>query len=151
YVIYLYLSLVSLWFGTSVSAREIIRERAVYKRERMVNLRLLPYVGSKIFILLLIVGLQCLLLFATLKVLDLVGLISIPGSFGGLGELLVMILTAFVGVALVLFVSAIVKTSEMATSLVPLILIPQILFSGLVCVPVGIARVVGVHMAATWY
>jgi len=38
----------------------------------------------------------------------------------------------------------------MATSLVPLILIPQILFSGLVGVPVGIAKVAGVVMPATW-
>src|SRR5262245_65654357 len=38
----------------------------------------------------------------------------------------------------------------MATSLVPLILIPQILFCGLVGVPVGMARVVGVIMPATW-
>jgi ABC transport system ATP-binding/permease protein len=148
--IYFILALVSLWFGTSVSAREIIRERAVYKRERMVNLRLLPYVGSKIFVLLLIVGLQCILLFATLKLLDVVGLMSMPGSFGGLGQLLVMILTGFVGIALGLFVSAIVKTSEMATSLVPLILIPQILFSGLVGIPTGTSKMVGAVMPATW-
>ena len=148
--IYFILALVSLWFGTSVSAREIIRERAVYKRERMVNLRLLPYVGSKIFVLLLIVGMQCLLLFATLKFLNLVGLMSIPGSFGGLGQLLVMVLTGFVGIALGLFVSAIVKTSEMATSLVPLILIPQILFSGLVGIPTGVSKMVGAVMPATW-
>ena len=46
--------------------------------------------------------------------------------------------------------SAIVKTSEMATSLVPLILIPQILFSGLVGVPQGASRVIGTIMPATW-
>ena len=148
--IYFILALVSLWFGTSVSAREIIRERAVYKRERMVNLRLLPYVGSKIFVLLVIVGLQCVLLFATLKLFDVVGLMSIPGSFAGLGQLLVMILTGFVGIALGLFISAVVKTSEMATSLVPLILIPQILFSGLVGIPSGMSKVVGAVMPATW-
>ena len=75
---------------------------------------------------------------------------SLPGKFGGLPQLLVMILTGMVGVALGLFISAVVKTSEMATSLVPLILIPQILFSGLVGVPVGFAKVVGVVMPATW-
>jgi hypothetical protein len=55
-----------------------------------------------------------------------------------------------VGIGLGLFVSAVVDTSEMATSLVPLILIPQILFSGLVGVPVGISRAVGIVMPATW-
>ena len=56
------MALVAIWFGTSVASREIIRERAVYTRERMVNLRLLPYVGSKLFVLAIIVSLQCLLL-----------------------------------------------------------------------------------------
>ena len=138
------LALVALWFGTSVASREVIRERAVYNRERMVNLRLLPYVGSKLFVLMLIVSVQCLLLFGTLKLLDVTTLMSLPGKFGGIPQLLVMMLTGMVGVALGLFISAVVKTSEMATSLVPLILIPQILFSGLVGVPVGFAKVVGV-------
>ena len=144
------LALVALWFGTSVASREVIRERAVYNRERMVNLRLLPYVGSKLFVLMLIVSVQCLLLFGTLKLLDVTTLMSLPGKFGGIPQLLVMMLTGMVGVALGLFISAVVKTSEMATSLVPLILIPQILFSGLVGVPVGFAKVVGVVMPATW-
>jgi ABC-type multidrug transport system ATPase subunit/pSer/pThr/pTyr-binding forkhead associated (FHA) protein len=144
------LALVALWFGTSLAAREIIRERAVYNRERMVNLRLLPYVGSKVFVLTLIVSLQCLILFATLKFLDVTNLMSLPGRFGGIPQLIIMILTGMVGIGLGLFVSAVVKTSEMATSLVPLILIPQILFCGLVGVPVGMGRVIGVVMPATW-
>jgi ABC transport system ATP-binding/permease protein len=59
-------------------------------------------------------------------------------------------LTAGVGIALGLLISALVKTSEMATSLVPLILIPQILFSGLVGVPTGLNKVAGLIMPATW-
>jgi len=86
----------------------------------------------------------------TLKLLDVTTLMKVPGKFGGFPQLLVMILTGTVGIALGLFISAVVKTSEMATSLVPLILIPQILFSGLVGVPVGISRVAGVVMPATW-
>jgi hypothetical protein len=143
-------SLVAIWFGTSVSAREIIRERAVYNRERMVNLGLLPYVASKLFVLSLIVGLQCILLFGTLKLLDFSGLMKLPGVLFGIPQLLLMILTGIVGIGLGLFISAIVKTSEMATSLVPLILIPQILFSGLVGVPSGVSKVVGLAMPATW-
>lgn len=147
---YFILALVALWFGTSVAAREVIRERAVYNRERMVNLRLLPYISSKLFVLLLIVSFQCILLFGTLKLLDLTAFMEFPGRFGGLPQLFVMILTGMVGIALGLLISAVVRTSEMATSLVPLILIPQILFSGLVGVPVGIAKFAGVVMPATW-
>ncbi|MBV9210989.1 MAG: ATP-binding cassette domain-containing protein, partial [Acidobacteria bacterium] len=148
---YFVLALVSVWFGTSVAAREIIRERAVYNRERMVNLGILPYIGSKLLVLSLIVGFQCILLFGTLKLFDLVGMMSMPGYIFGLPQLIVMILTGMVGIALGLFVSAVVKTSEMATSLVPLILIPQILFSGLVGVPKGFSvKAIGVFMPATW-
>ena len=147
---YFVLALVSVWFGTSIAAREIIKERAVYNRERMVNLGLLSYVGSKLLVLTLIVGLQCILLFGSLRVFHVTGLMKLPGDYFGVPQLVVMIMTGMVGIALGLFVSAIVKTSEMATSFVPLMLIPQLLFCGLVGIPKGAAKYVGVIMPATW-
>jgi ABC-type multidrug transport system ATPase subunit len=147
---YFVLSLVAVWFGTSLSAREIIRERPVYNRERMVNLGLLPYLMSKLFILGIIVGVQCLFLFVPLKFLDITGLMPMPGELFGIPQFWAMLLTAGVGIALGLLISGLVKTSEMATSLVPLILIPQILFSGLVGVPEGVNKVAGLIMPATW-
>ena len=148
--LYFVISLVAIWFGTSVAAREIIRERPVFRRERMVNLGILPYLGSKLAIIGWIVAVQCLLLFVPLKLLDLAGIMSMPGEMAGLPQLGAMLLTAAVGVALGLLISALVRTSEMATSLVPLILIPQILFSGLVGVPTGPNRVIGLLMPASW-
>ena len=148
--VYFMIALVAVWFGTSVSSREIIRERAIYKRERMVNLGLLPYIFSKLFVLGSIVGFQCLLLFVPLKFFDLVGLMPMPGLLGGIPQFWVMLLTSAVGIAIGLLISALVKTSEMATSLVPLILIPQILFSGLVGVPQGINKLAGLTMPAAW-
>jgi ABC-type multidrug transport system ATPase subunit/pSer/pThr/pTyr-binding forkhead associated (FHA) protein len=145
---YFVLGLVALWFGTSVASREIIRERPVYTRERMVNLGLMPYVWSKIFVLALIVAFQCVMLFGSIKILHYLGIMSVPGWL--VPQLVIVGLTAMVGIALGLFVSAIVKTSEMATSLVPLILIPQILFSGLVGVPAGASKAIGTLMPATW-
>jgi ABC transport system ATP-binding/permease protein len=148
--VYFVIALVAFWFGTSVSAREIIRERPVYKRERMVNLGILPYLGSKLFVLGMIVGLQCILLFVPLKFFDLVGLMPMPGDLLGIPQFWAMLLTAAVGIALGLLISALVRTSELATSLVPLVLIPQILFSGLVGVPSGINKVAGMLMPAAW-
>jgi ABC transport system ATP-binding/permease protein len=145
---YFVMALVAIWFGTSVASREIIRERAVYTRERMVNMRLLPYVGSKLFVLAIIVSLQCLLLYSSLKFMHYTGLMSVPGW--AIPQVTIMLLTAMVGIALGLFISAIVKTSEMATSMVPLILIPQILFCGLVGVPENMARVISTVVPATW-
>ncbi len=42
----------AVWFGTSNSAREIVTERAIYMRERMVNLQLFNYVMSRKYIIL---------------------------------------------------------------------------------------------------
>lgn len=148
--VYFVIALVAVWFGASVSAREIIRERAVYQRERMFNLGILPYLASKLFVLGLIVFLQCVMLFLPLKFFDLVGLMPMPGELGGVPQFWAMLLTAGVGIALGLLVSALVKTSEMATSLIPLILIPQILFSGIAGVPGGVSKVVGMTMPAAW-
>jgi ABC transport system ATP-binding/permease protein len=148
--VYFVVSLVAIWFGTSVAAREIIRENPIYRRERMYNLGILPYLGSKLFVLGVIVTLQCLMLFVPLKIFDLVGAMSMPGELAGIPQLWAMLLTAAVGISIGLLISALVRTSEMATSLVPLILIPQILFSGLVGVPTGANKVVGLTMPSAW-
>ena len=147
---YFMLSLVAMWFGTSVAAREIIRERPVYNRERMVNLRLLAYIGSKITILGVLILWRSARSCWTLKVLHFAHLTYLPGRYGGLQHLLVMILTGIVGIALGLLVSAVVRTSETATSLVPLLLIPQILFSGMAGLPKGVAKFAGAPMPVTW-
>jgi hypothetical protein len=97
-----------------------------------------------------IVGIQCLLLFLPLKLMDLAGVMPMPGELWGIPQFWIMFVTALVGVAIGLLISAVVKTSELATSLVPLILIPQILFSGLLGVPSGLNRAVGLLMPAAW-
>ncbi len=148
--VFFVLSLVAIWFGISISAREIIRERPVYNRERMVNLGILPYLFSKLLILGIIVSVQCLFIFVPMKFLDLIGLMKMQGEFLGVPQFGAMILTSAVGIGLGILISSIVKTSEMATSLVPLILIPQIIFSGVFGVPHGISKVVGLTMPATW-
>ena len=148
--IYFILSLISIWFGVSIAAREIVRERVIFKRERMFNLGLLPYLSSKITVLGIIVIFQCLLVFVPLKLLDSVNLMRMPGIIFGIPQFFLMLLTAAVGIALGLLISASVKTSEMATSLVPLILIPQILFSGIVGIPTNSSNLVSLIMPAAW-
>ena len=148
--VYFAVSLVAIWFGTSVAAREIIRERTIYRRERMFNLGILPYLASKLLVLGFIVTLQSAMLFVPLKFFDLVGLMPMPGELFGIPQFWAMLLTAGVGVSIGLFVSSLVRTPEMATSLVPLILIPQILFSGLVGLPNRIDRVIGMTVPAAW-
>jgi ABC-type multidrug transport system ATPase subunit/pSer/pThr/pTyr-binding forkhead associated (FHA) protein len=148
--LYFVVAIVAVWFGTSVSAREIVRERPIYVRERMFNLGVLPYLFSKLTVLGIIVAVQCFLFFVPLKILDLAGLIFMPGELFGIPQFSAMLLTAAVGVSAGLFVSALVRTEEMATSLVPLILIPQLLFSGLAGVPNLPTKVASMAMPGAW-
>ena len=41
----------AIWLGTQNAAREIVVEQAIYQRERMYNLEILPYIFSKITVL----------------------------------------------------------------------------------------------------
>ena len=47
--------IIVMLFGTVNTAREITKEAPIYRRERMVNLRIVPYIGSKIFVVTLFV------------------------------------------------------------------------------------------------
>jgi hypothetical protein len=148
--VYFVIALVAIWFGVSDSAREIVRELPIYKRERMFNLGIIPYLFSKLFILGAIVFIQCLILYVPLKFFDLVGLMSMPGELAGVPQFWAMLLSGFVGLATGLFISSMFRSPQLATTLVPLVLIPQILFSGIGGVPAGLNKVVTMTMPAAW-
>ena len=59
-----FLVVAAVWFGTSNAAREIVSEKAIYVRERMVNLKLVNYVLSKFVLLSLFCVIQCTVLLA---------------------------------------------------------------------------------------
>ena len=77
------LATVAVWFGIINAAREITKESAIYRRERLANLRIGPYVLSKVLVLMLLVLIQSLILLVLigLKVrLPAMGVRTIPGS-----------------------------------------------------------------------
>ncbi len=99
------MTLAALWFGASNAVREIVGEWAIYRRERMVNLKLLPYVASKLTLLGVLCVLQCGLL------LLIVG----PGcNLKGpwLAMFGILLLAALIGVGIGLTLSALARTSE---------------------------------------
>lgn len=117
----------AVWFGTSNSAREIVTERAIYLRERMVNLSLFNYVFSKYVILSLICIFQCTVL---------LGVVFFTLGFNGglpafLMELAVIVAVAMNATALGLLLSTAVTSAEAAMSLTPIALIPQVVLGGL--------------------
>lgn len=126
-----FLIVAAVWFGTSNAAREIVSERAIFRRERMVNLRVSNYVLSKFIVLSALSMLQCVALLAI--VWEAIGLGGGPLAFGV--SLSAMMLTSVCSVALGLLLSTVVMSSEAAMALTPIALIPQVVLGGLM-VPV---------------
>lgn len=123
-------AIISVWFGANNAIREIVSEGAIYVRERRVCLKIPSYVMSKFAVLSLVALVQCVLFMTILCVL---------GGFhwsNVFGLTITLYLTALGGVAMGLFFSAFVTSTEKAMSVLPLVLIPQLLLSGYI-VPLG--------------
>lgn len=123
------LVIAALWFGCSSAAQQIVKERPIYRRERMVNLRLDGYVLSKFPPLALISFGQCLLMLGVVWVFR-----------GRVGPAWVQVasltLASWNGVALGLIISALSSNADKAMAVVPLALMPQIVLAGaLVALP----------------
>lgn len=138
-----FLVVAAVWFGTSNAAREIVSERAIFRRERMVNLGVTNYVLSKFLILALLCIVQCSILLAI--VFPSLGLAGGGSAF--LSSLLTLSLTAISSVALGLVLSTVVKSSEAAMALTPIALIPQVVLGGLM-VPVTTNALLKIPMLA---
>src|SRR4029079_8669060 len=122
-----FLVVAAIWFGTSNAAREIVSERSIYLRERMVNLGLLTYVLSKYILLAFFCIVQCTILLAI--VFFTLGFHGGPAAF--FMQLASLVALSLAPVALGLFLSTVVASSEAAMALTPLALIPQVVLGGL--------------------
>ncbi|MBK8258952.1 MAG: FHA domain-containing protein [Polyangiaceae bacterium] len=122
-----FLVVAAVWFGTSNAAREIVSERSIYLRERMVNLGLVNYVLSKYILLAGFCLIQCTVLLAI--VFFTLGFHGGPAAFGMM--LASLISTSLCAVALGLLLSTVVASSEAAMALTPIALIPQVVLGGL--------------------
>ncbi len=114
----------TLWFGCSNSAQEIVRELPIYRRERLVGLRRFSYLVSKFVWMGGLTSLQVLLLFCVLT--------FATGGREGVWPLRLasLVLLAFAATGIGLTLSNLARSALQAVMLVPMVLIPQILFSG---------------------
>ncbi|MBD2043162.1 ATP-binding cassette domain-containing protein [Microcoleus sp. FACHB-672] len=138
----------AIWVGLSTSLQEIVKESAIYLRERLVNLGLFPYLGSKVLILGGLALLQTLLMVGVI----LIGFKSPQPDLilwpVGLG--ITTFLTLLTSMSLGLMVSAIVKNGSQANSALPLLLLPQIIFSGVLFKMEGLASKLSWLMLSRW-
>lgn len=113
-----------LWFGCSNAAQEIVKEKPVYRREKLVGVGTHSYLLSKFLFQFGVTSIQALLLYVTLSL----GFQHLDGSAPW--QILSVLGAGFAAVGIGSAISALARTIMQAVLVVPLILIPQILFCG---------------------
>ena len=113
------------WLGANNSAKEIVKERRIFERERSFNLVSESYWFSKVIVLSWIGFIQSSIL--TLTVVLCCGL---PGNT--LAYLACSLLLSLLGTSVGLAISANSKSEELSIALVPTVIIPQIILAGVV-------------------
>ena len=124
--IYFILIASSIWFGTLGGCREIVSEREILRREVRSCTGFGPYLSSKVLVQALLRGVQTgiltLLCGPVLLQLPLGGTIQLWG---------ILWLVSLTSACLGLLISALAASSAVALTAVPLVIIPQLLFGGL--------------------
>jgi hypothetical protein len=123
--LYFVLSLSAFFLGAINSAREIVKERQLFLRERMYNLKVGAYLASKY---------RVQAIFAVLQAVMLAGVVRffVPIQVNVMLVAAVLALVALTGTAVGLLISSAVSSADKAVAAVPLVVIPQILFSDFV-------------------
>jgi ABC-type multidrug transport system ATPase subunit len=137
-----------IWVGIASSLQEIVKEAAIYTRERLVNLGLLAYLGSKSVIFIGLGVVQALLM-----TLAIIWGFTAPEPSQlpwpvGIG--ITSFLTLYTAMCLGLMVSAFSKNGSQANSALPLLLVPQIVFAGVLFDMDGAGKILSWLMLSRW-
>jgi ABC-type multidrug transport system permease subunit len=123
----------SVWLGVTSACREIVKERPIVEREAAAGVRLGAYLAAKVAVLFALAAVQVGLLVLITFILQ--PLHQAASTY--LTVTALCLLVAWASVAMGLAVSAFARTPDQASSAVPLLLIPQLLFAGAI-IPTGV-------------
>lgn len=122
------IAFVAVLFGCINGTREIVKEASIYRRERTVNLGIIPYVASKFVVLGALALIQSAALLIIVEIFEpLQQGIILPVL---LETYVTLVLTALGGLMIGLTASAFAANEDSANSLLPFLLIPQVVFAG---------------------
>ena len=143
------ISAMAAFMGTLNSYREICKEREIILREASVGVSLLAVVLSKAFVLLLIEDVQ-----AAILTFGFVRIVHIPQNHLLLDtnvEIYVSILLMLVASSAIgLLISAIFKSGESAILVVLVLMIGQVLISGILFTLTGVAAQIAAVIVCRW-
>jgi len=123
--LYFVLCLSAFFCGAVNACREIVKERALFLREKMYNLSVGAYLVSKYRVQAVLILIQC-----ALMVIIVARFVPLEVNVVALG--MAMFVVALSGTAIGLLVSSWASRADRAVTMVPLLVIPQILFSDFV-------------------
>ena len=143
------ISAMAAFMGTLNSYREICKEREIILREASVGVSLLAVVLSKAFVLLLIEDIQ-----AAILTFGFVRVVHIPQNHLLLDtnvEIFVSILLMLVASSAIgLLISAIFKSGESAILVVLVLMIGQVVFSGIMFTLTGVSARIAAVIVCRW-
>jgi len=122
---YFIMSVAALWMGCMNACTAIVVERPIFLRERMFDLDIRSYLLSKMYVMSVVCAVQTVLLLVAQG-----HLMHLKDSWGA--HILVFLALTWTGIAscgLGLLVSSVARSTYAAVAAVPIILIPQAIFS----------------------
>lgn len=117
------LTIVAVWFGCFNACREVVKERLILLRERRAGVTVRAYLVSKVLVLTVFAALQCLVLVLMVWRAGVRMEAPLPLLYAGL------LTTCLTATALGLLLSSVVHSQNTLIALVPIALIPQLIFS----------------------
>jgi ABC transport system ATP-binding/permease protein len=117
------LAFASILFGCINAFREVIKERPIFLREQRLGVPVSAYLLSKLMVLALVGFVQCL-------ALTLIVDSQVPSYKLSQAPLMILLFAgSLAGTSLGLLVSCFVRSQEGAVALLPVVLLPQLIFS----------------------
>ena len=120
------LTIYSLLVGGLSQMRELLKEADVYKRERSVNLKIFPYVASKVWVAALLALYQAL----AYTIIRYIAFEMPGGADEFIFIYITLVFSSLAGMMLGLLASALAPNSSSAPLIMIMLLVPQIVLSG---------------------
>lgn len=138
-----------IWLGLLNSVQEICKEKTILQKEHMADLKISAYIFSKFIVQGILAFLQSLIMVVIFQKIEGQSTNSILiDSFWDIQ--LICFLTILCAAALGLLISAAVKNANIAMSIIPLLLVPQLLFSGMLFELDGTTDVISNFVLCRW-
>ncbi len=118
--------LIAVIVGSLTTMREIVKEAEIYRRERMIGLKILPYIFSKVWLSIILAIYQSAIFLVTKAIA-----VDLPGGWQvGAAMYFTLFLATLGGMIMGLLVSALSSSQNVAPLLTVLFLVPQITLAG---------------------